>query len=327
MVAYNVNSLSASAATVFRVPRRTNAFQKLVATITEHISGEATVTESKLLSDLDTGEDREVDVCIEHEVAGHTIRICIECSSHQRPRDVGWVEQMHGKHLRLPTNLLVLASKSGFTGPALRKAESYRIETAVPGRLPSTFGSEIVGKLDALWVAAMDLTPDKVRFHMEATPDLPAEVVVALPDNVLFRADGRPMAYALGYAKLVTMHLGANVTDMLSSARGDETRFLVEVDPARIPDPDTGENVAIFLQKEEPSGNYLRHITKASITGPANVRIAQVPLTHGELRGTGYSTGSTTLPDGFTVQIVATETSEGERRLTFHHSSHPGSVT
>ncbi|MFF3569253.1 hypothetical protein ACFYXQ_15895 [Nocardia jiangxiensis] len=299
------------------MPKRTNAFQTLVATINEHIRGEATVTESKMLQDLDTGTEREVDICIEHTIAGHLIRVCIECSSHKRPRDVSWVEQMHGKHLRLPTNLLVLASESGFTPAALKKARSYRIETAVPGSLPPSFGTDIVGKIDILGFGTMDLTPERIRLGVEATADDPEEIVVALSDNVIFRADGVPLGSAQGYANQVTGHLDVTTSDILRNAQGDETHFSIIVQPALLPDPETGEKVEIFLQKEEPTENYLRRITFVEISGPARVRVGEIPLTHGELQGTGYSTGSATLSNGEPVQVVATETAEGERQLTF----------
>ncbi|MBF6577383.1 hypothetical protein, partial [Nocardia farcinica] len=72
------------------MPKRTNAFQKLVATITAHLSAGAIVTESKMLIDLDTGQEREVDICIEQDVAGHPLRICIECSSQSNDQNL-WI--------------------------------------------------------------------------------------------------------------------------------------------------------------------------------------------------------------------------------------------
>ena len=42
---------------------------------------------------------------------------------------------MHSKHERLPTNLLILVSSSGFTGPAIAKANSYGIKTIAPTQL------------------------------------------------------------------------------------------------------------------------------------------------------------------------------------------------
>ena len=48
------------------LPQRTNEFQQLVHFIEERLAGSgATVTESKLLADSVTGEQREVDIVIE----------------------------------------------------------------------------------------------------------------------------------------------------------------------------------------------------------------------------------------------------------------------
>lgn len=71
-----------------------------------------------MLTDLLTGGSREVDITVDGSVAGHTIRIGIESRAVRRRADVTWVEQMKAKHERLPTNLLILVSRSGFTGEA-----------------------------------------------------------------------------------------------------------------------------------------------------------------------------------------------------------------
>lgn len=84
------------------MPKRTNQFQELVTIIHSHSSEGAIVTESKMLLDLVSGEEREVDTCIETSVAGHSVIISIECRDHARPQSVGWIEEMHSKYSRLP---------------------------------------------------------------------------------------------------------------------------------------------------------------------------------------------------------------------------------
>ena len=50
----------------FRMPRRTNRHQRIVYFLKQHFAVEGvSVTESKMLADLDTGELREVDVVVE----------------------------------------------------------------------------------------------------------------------------------------------------------------------------------------------------------------------------------------------------------------------
>jgi hypothetical protein len=78
--------------------------------IKSHIAGNATVTESAELTDLVTGDKREVDVCIETNAAGHPLIIGIECRDHTRKQTVTWIDEMHAKHSRLPTDHLVSRS-------------------------------------------------------------------------------------------------------------------------------------------------------------------------------------------------------------------------
>jgi hypothetical protein len=97
------------------MPKRTNDFQKLIYVIKQNLADDAEVKESKLLRDLVTGAEREVDVCIKKPVGGHLVTISVECRDRERPAHVGWVEEMIKKHERLPTNVLVLVSAGGLS--------------------------------------------------------------------------------------------------------------------------------------------------------------------------------------------------------------------
>lgn len=111
------------------MPKRTNAFQELVAVIHSKLGNGWIVTESMFLKDEITGEKREVDVVAKATVANYDLFISIECRDHQRPADVTWVEGMAKKHESLPTSKLALWSKSGFTKAALVKAAALKIDT------------------------------------------------------------------------------------------------------------------------------------------------------------------------------------------------------
>ncbi len=104
------------------MPKRSNAYQKLIHLIHEQLAQGATVTESKALADGDAGVEREVDIVTEGNLAGAAIMVSVECRAHKRPSDVSWVDEMCGKHERLPTTHLVLLSESGFTPSARDKA-------------------------------------------------------------------------------------------------------------------------------------------------------------------------------------------------------------
>ncbi|MFU9028509.1 hypothetical protein ACNAWD_11850 [Rhodococcus erythropolis] len=268
-----------------------------------------------MLRDLDSGNFREVDTCIESVTAGHPVIVSIECRAHKRPQTVSWVEEMHSKHLRLPTNVLVLVSSSGFTRSAIEKARQFGIATAVPGEIePGRFGTEVVGKLDAIWMKSFTLTVGKVRLWVEESADRPAEIVVPFLDTSLFFEDGdfamSAQDLAQGFMSSVDLE-----NDAMRDALGDEEFFTIGRDPATAIEPESGEAVDLYLKKEEPTGNYLRKITRIEITGPAEVTVAEIPLTHRELNGTGYSAGAAKLGDR-AVLVVATETPSGETSLT-----------
>src|ERR1700722_19138631 len=106
------------------MPKRSNDFQKLVTLVKKHSSNGSTVTESKFLLDRN-GKDHEVDIVIEGQVDGISFIVGIECTEQSRPADDGWVNEMKGKHDRLPTDILILASKNGFTGGARDAAKEF----------------------------------------------------------------------------------------------------------------------------------------------------------------------------------------------------------
>ncbi|SEH03447.1 Restriction endonuclease [Nonomuraea solani] len=116
------------------MPARSNDFQAVVYFVKAHLDPDVVVTESAGLPDRTTGETREVDVLLAAQVAGHRIRIGVECRDRGRKADVSWVEEMHGKHADVPTDRLVLVSASGFTKAAASKARHYNIEVVTPQR-------------------------------------------------------------------------------------------------------------------------------------------------------------------------------------------------
>jgi hypothetical protein len=159
------------------MPKRSNEFQRLVFLIKKQMAGTATVTESKPLVDRHTGTEREVDICIETMVGGHDLVISIECQDRGRTADVSWVEQLKAKHERLPTNALVLVSRSGLTTEALEVAKLSGIEALTFEDLDEQAVARIFGPLGTLWAKELTLSPTKVVMRVAAVNDL-------LPDDV-----------------------------------------------------------------------------------------------------------------------------------------------
>lgn len=110
------------------MPRRTNVFQKLILLLNEQLLDKASVIESAELRDAVTGKLREVDILIQGNIGDYAATIAVECIDSGRKADSTWVEGMSKKHEHLPTDKLVLVSRSGFYKPAYEKAEHCNIE-------------------------------------------------------------------------------------------------------------------------------------------------------------------------------------------------------
>jgi hypothetical protein len=110
------------------MPKRSNNFQRLMVLLHHCFAGTARVTESALVRDQITDDEREVDVYIEAKTADYPMNIAVEVVGTRRKADITWVERMHAKHASLPTNKLVIVSERGFSKPALRRAALYGIE-------------------------------------------------------------------------------------------------------------------------------------------------------------------------------------------------------
>lgn len=189
-----------------RMPRRTNEFQRLIAVIQSHLDPGAVVDESALLEDRTTGAKREVDVCVRGHLAKQAVVVSIECRDRGRPADVTWVDEMHAKHSRLPTNLLVLASHSGFTSEAVRVADAHGIRHVVLDNIDPSAPDRLFPHVQSLWGKTWCLEIDRVSISVEPSESLPAETVRAHPDTSLFLDDGTLLGSAAEVANGLAHH-------------------------------------------------------------------------------------------------------------------------
>lgn len=161
------------------MPKRSNEFQAIVFMIKQHVApAGATVTESKEMRDARTTEDREVDVVIEFRAADEDIVISAEVQDRSRPADIQWVEQQIAKHESLPTQRLVLVSRSGFSKRARLRADAAGgwVSTVQPEYLPD-------GRADDLFITSATTTPRRIMMKLEV------EGGELLVDNVPLNAD------------------------------------------------------------------------------------------------------------------------------------------
>lgn len=112
------------------VPKRTNAFQKLILRIYEQLALPTDkVEESVMVNERGSEVKREVDILLQRRVFGANMRIAVECRGRKDKDDIEWIDGLIGKYRDLDINVVFAVSKSGFTRAAVEKAKANRIET------------------------------------------------------------------------------------------------------------------------------------------------------------------------------------------------------
>lgn len=111
--------------------KRTNAFQKTILFIHDQLKDSQTkVIESALLPErnIEPIVYREIDVLIEKEEEGRTLRIALECRDRSHKDEIGWIDSLIGKYLNLQVDKVIAVSSSGFSKQAKLKAKTNNIE-------------------------------------------------------------------------------------------------------------------------------------------------------------------------------------------------------
>lgn len=111
------------------MPRRGRDLEKLAASIERQLNGaeDITVHSPAFLTDTDTGERREHDVLIVVRRNHHELKIGLECRDRKAKVDSADVGAFCEKCQTTGINSGVIVSSSGFTRPALEKAEKKSI--------------------------------------------------------------------------------------------------------------------------------------------------------------------------------------------------------
>lgn len=165
-----MRSRGSDGATIAKMPKRSNAFQRVVRLIHHQLAGvQCTVEESAMLVDELTGDSVEVDIVVKTSGASYPITIGVECTcreprpgSSKRPQrrraTVEWVREMYGKHEHLHTDVLVLASEAGFTKGAATLAAKVGIRTLSFDDATRLNWSHEIETLTKLFLGRIDLT-------------------------------------------------------------------------------------------------------------------------------------------------------------------------
>jgi hypothetical protein len=200
------------------MPKRSDAFQTLVAQVQHHLgkTAGASVEESGMLRNAATGELREVDIVIEGKINDVHIVISFECCNLSRKAGSPWVERMIGKHRKLPTHRLILVSGSGFSAPALDAiAAEKNVEAATFEEASAVDWGEYSKRLIELRFAGFFAAPISLSVkRLDPQGNVQNEPV--LDNDTVFRriTDGvETNAYQLALAYLNDTRVGKSITD------------------------------------------------------------------------------------------------------------------
>jgi len=296
------------------MPKRTNEFQKLVYLVRKHSAAGSTVTESKLLVDSKTGEEREVDIYIESNVDGIPVNISIECTETERPVSSEWVERMKGKHEDLPTDVLVLVSRSGFYKPAIDKAKAYRKHVIALETLDETSAERLFNGANSLFCKTSAQTPTKVVIGLAAGDGLPAkEETFLLPaDNTIMIFNGS--GQEIGSLQILVSQILRSpkaICQFLKICEDKHKQFTARSDSVT-----DGQGNPIFLRHDGPNHRILRLIASVTISGDVVVNTSPLALDHGKLEDTTVAWG--TVPyEGKQALLVASQDKTGTTKASF----------
>jgi hypothetical protein len=274
------------------------------------------VTESGFLNDLHTGTPREVDIVIAGEAGGHAAVVAIECRAHSRRQVVAWIEEMHAKHSRLPTSVLVLGSRTAFSREACRIADLYKIRRWVLDTVDPDAPSRLFPDVQSLWSKGWEFAVDRAVIYVGGDGSLPAEHFRAAPDQALFLADGTHAGTA---ADLASVLLQSSVVANKMAAEANPEHSFLELTWGP---PVVLGGVPLHVQKLEPV--VLRPIEKFRLVAKCRVSVEQVPLRHGELNGIRVAWGTGSLV-GKPTLIVATARENQLPTITVTFRPEPGS--
>lgn len=263
---------------------------------------------------------REVDVLITGNMAGHPIRIGVECRGRSRKDPVSWVEEMRAKHDDLPTDRLVLVSASGFSAAAAAKARHYGIETVIPGQPIADDGP--LARLKAQRMEFRDVTHNHlVAIHGALVVDGQPHIMELTVDHVLFAADGIELGRVGDLARSILERL--DLRSAVAAAQ-DGDRYLVTTATRPWPHLSEAGPVEAYLRRESDPPHLLP-LLGLRIIYASRVDVRHVELTVGELQGTPYAYGSGRV-GGADALVVVTDAADGEQ-LAVRLTDASGAVT
>ena len=137
-------------------------FEKLIAQIYSELSPQAKVTHNDKIQGVDSEVDRQIDVSIRFNIAGHSILTVVQAKDYKKhPADINDVGEFASVIKDIRANKGILICRSGFTQGAMDLAKNLGIDLCnIHDAKSRDWSLEI--KLPILWI---DLLPT-VQFQM-----------------------------------------------------------------------------------------------------------------------------------------------------------------
>jgi hypothetical protein len=221
---------------------------------------------------------------------------------------------MKAKHDRLPTNALILASRSGFTPEARDAAAAYGIQTFSLSDVDEVDFPALLGLKSSLWTKTVTFTAERVRVKVRPTLTLAGETVRVNPDNLVYSSDGKE----LGQIRVLVETLLKSpvaLEYLLSEGKGEHVWFEMSWESPR----DLLDN-PLFMKKVTPE--MLREIESIQIGGPCKFEIKQFGMRAGKLGDVHLAWGKTEIHGGDAL-VVATKDTAGIEKLSIKFSGKP----
>lgn len=98
-------------------------YQEAVGELYEQLDDLGTVHRSVTIPDKVTGQPRQIDILIEFEAYGHTLRMIVDAKFHAEKLDVKDVEEILALSKAVGGSKTVIVAANGWTEPAAKKAQ------------------------------------------------------------------------------------------------------------------------------------------------------------------------------------------------------------
>lgn len=298
------------------MPKRTNAFQRLILAIYEQLSAPGgSITESAMLPERSGGTLREVDILLQSRLFGIDLKIAVECRGRKDRDDVTWIDDLIGKYHDFPVDKVIAVSKSGFSAGAAAKAAAFRIETLTLTKALETNWPAQFAKLGLALLTRQDI-PVSV-----AIATSPAAPLTLTPSTIVFGGDGTPLGgieglgQALYRQKLPDIHKAVleNAPRLLKTLQDvKEKRLSLEMTH--------GLSSPCYVVADD--GSTKLYIQTVTVQLQCAFTVELLKVDHYVL-GNSQITTATAGPPGQPVSLVAVQSTDKPNQATFRITGQP----